>query len=200
MNYLTEYLANTLKATRETKGFSQRELSKKTGMPQSHISKIENGAVDLRLSSLVELARALELEVMLVPRKTVSAVRSIVRQGAQGTSAVSKGERQAHKELKGLQNALKNLPANLLSDSEQEEFRRQLRELEHFRLTEFESDVLRDTHKTLKSFAQHAEGTSALRNSFRTLRTIRNALAHGVSTTEPDSARPAYNLDEDDDG
>lgn len=200
MNYSTEYIASTLKAARETKGFSQRELSKRAGVPQSHISNIENGAVDLRLSSLVALARALELEVMLVSRKTVSAVRSIVRQGAQSTPVASKGERKARKELTKLQNALDNLPTNLLSDNELGEFRRQLRELEHFRLTEIETNVLRNTHKALKSFAQRPEHTTVLRNAFRNLEMMRNALAHGVSNKEPASVRPAYNLDEDDDG
>lgn len=84
MNYASEHIANTLKATRESKGLSQRALSAKSGVPQGHISKIENGAVDLRVSSLVALARILDLELMLVPRKTVSAVRSIVRSSARG--------------------------------------------------------------------------------------------------------------------
>jgi len=50
--------------------------------PRSHISKVEKGAVDLRLSSLIELARALDLEFMLVPRPVVPAVRSIIRSAA----------------------------------------------------------------------------------------------------------------------
>ncbi len=48
-------------------------------MPQPQISKIENAAVDLQASSLVDLARALELDVMLVPRKHVPAVESLIR-------------------------------------------------------------------------------------------------------------------------
>jgi len=79
MTYATEHIVSILKAARDRKGFSQRELAKKAGVPQSHISKIENGAVDLRVSSLVALARVLDLEVTLVPRKAVSAVQSIVR-------------------------------------------------------------------------------------------------------------------------
>ncbi|MGB4249012.1 MAG: helix-turn-helix transcriptional regulator [Pseudohongiellaceae bacterium] len=76
---MTEDITNTLKAARERSGLSQRELSIKSGVPQSHISKIENGAVDLRVSSLIGLARVLELELTLIPRKTVPAVRSIIR-------------------------------------------------------------------------------------------------------------------------
>ncbi len=83
MNYSTEHIVRALKSARETKGISQRELSAKSGVPQSHISKIEAGSVDLRLSSLVALARALDLELALVPRKSVSAVRSIMRSSAQ---------------------------------------------------------------------------------------------------------------------
>ena len=86
MTYTTEHIAGTLKNTRRAKGLTQCALGRKVAVPQSHISKIENGAVDLRVSSLVELARALHLELMLVPRKTVSAVQSIVREDA-GESA-----------------------------------------------------------------------------------------------------------------
>ena len=79
MNYATEYIARELKKAREAKGLNQRELGRKAGVPQGHISKIENGAVDLRVSSLVALARALDLELALVPRKVLPAVKSLVR-------------------------------------------------------------------------------------------------------------------------
>ena len=79
MSYLNDQILSNLKKARKARGLSQRELSAKSGVPQSHISKIENGAVDLRVSSLVALARTLDLELELVPRKTVPAVQSIVR-------------------------------------------------------------------------------------------------------------------------
>lgn len=88
MGYTTEQIAAALKTAREAKGLSQRALSKLAGVPQSHISKIENGAVDLRLSSLVEITRALGLEVTLVPRKAVPAVQSIVRGSRLATDTV----------------------------------------------------------------------------------------------------------------
>lgn len=78
MNYVVEYLSRALKAAREGKKLSQRGLSKAVGMPQAQISKIENAAVDMKASTLIELSRALDLEVMLVPRKHVPAVKSIV--------------------------------------------------------------------------------------------------------------------------
>ncbi|MCE2494491.1 MAG: helix-turn-helix transcriptional regulator [Alphaproteobacteria bacterium] len=79
MTYATEHVARTLRNAREARGLSQRALGARAGIPQSHISKIENGTVDLRVSSLVELARVLDLDLVLVPRKAVSAVHAIVR-------------------------------------------------------------------------------------------------------------------------
>lgn len=76
--YRIEHITDRIKDARKRKGLSQRELSERSGVPQSHISRIENGAVDLRLSSLIELARTLDMELLMVPRKAVPAVRSIV--------------------------------------------------------------------------------------------------------------------------
>ena len=88
MTYSTEKMAKELKAARTAKDLSQRVLSERAGVPQSHISRIERGGVDLRLSSLVEIARALDLEVILVPRKHLPAVRSITRATSSDTARV----------------------------------------------------------------------------------------------------------------
>lgn len=87
MTYLNDQILKSLYEARQRKGFSQRELSTKSGVPQSHISKIENGAVDLRVSSLIALARVLDLELELVPKKTVPAVKSIVRSSTNADAA-----------------------------------------------------------------------------------------------------------------
>jgi HTH-type transcriptional regulator / antitoxin HipB len=71
-------IAQALRAARHRKRMSQRALSALTGVPQGHISRIEAGSVDIRLSSLIELARALDLEPMLVPRILLPAVRTII--------------------------------------------------------------------------------------------------------------------------
>lgn len=77
--YQLEDLGNKLRAARRGKGLSQRGLAAKTGLLQAQISKIENGASDLRLSSLIALSRALELELELIPRKALPAVEAMVR-------------------------------------------------------------------------------------------------------------------------
>jgi transcriptional regulator with XRE-family HTH domain len=71
-------IAKKLKKARQEKGLTQAELGKKMGLPQSHISQIEAGRVDLRVSSLQEMARLLDLEPMLIPRVLTPAVRSII--------------------------------------------------------------------------------------------------------------------------
>ncbi len=72
-----QYLTEALKAARVNKKLSQRQLSKAKGLPQAQISRIENGVVDLKASTLIELARALDLEVMLVPRRQVPTVKGL---------------------------------------------------------------------------------------------------------------------------
>lgn len=78
MNHSILDIAGALKAARTTKELSQREVSERSGLTQAQISKAESAA-DLRLTSLVELARALDLEVALIPLKFLPAVQSIVR-------------------------------------------------------------------------------------------------------------------------
>ena len=87
MTYLNDQLLKSLREARQRKGLSQRELSARSGVPQSHISRIESGEVDLRVSSLVALARVLELELELVPKEAVPAVQSIVRRSVNSDDA-----------------------------------------------------------------------------------------------------------------
>ena len=96
MDYTIDPVTGALKAARAAKGLSQRALSARSGVPQGHISKIESGAVDLRLSSLVALARVLDLELMLVPRRAVPAVRSIISRSAGGALPENEPARPAY--------------------------------------------------------------------------------------------------------
>ncbi len=79
MNYSMERIGSLLKKARLERGLSQQALGSKVGVPQSHLSKIESGLVDLQTSSLIELSRALDLELMLVPRILVHTVEALQR-------------------------------------------------------------------------------------------------------------------------
>lgn len=78
-------IAATIQAARKKKGLSQRALSKKVGIPQSHLSKIEKGMVDLQLSTLIEIARNLDLEPVLIPRSQLTLLEAL-QKGALSTS------------------------------------------------------------------------------------------------------------------
>jgi transcriptional regulator with XRE-family HTH domain len=84
--YSIQAIAAKIQSARKEKGLSQRTLSKKVGIPQSHLSKIEKGLVDLQLSTLIEIARTLELEPVLVPRRQLIVVEAIIRRGSSKTS------------------------------------------------------------------------------------------------------------------
>ena len=201
MSYVIEHIARTIKAAREAKGLSQRALSVKAGVPQSHISRIESGAVDLRVSSLVELGRVLDLEMMLVPRKATSAVQSIVRSSAESAPSDDDTSRQALKELKRLQDSVAGLTQLYPAVTELAQLQRQVRELQHFRIPRYDQEAIRDAFKAVKSFKDTTAGLKAISDAYAQLRTVRNALAHGIAdSTETESVRPAYSLDEDNNG
>jgi HTH-type transcriptional regulator/antitoxin HipB len=94
-------IIQTLVQARKQKGLSQAALGQKLGMPQSHISKIEKGDVDLRLSSLVDMARLLGLEIVMIPRELVTTIHSLM------TPTIDEQEE-------------KSLPEMLLSESAEE--------------------------------------------------------------------------------
>ena len=75
---MIEDIGVKLRNARKAKGLTQGALGKKMGLPQSHISQIEAGKVDLRLSSLQQIARVLDLEPTLIPRPLMPTVRSII--------------------------------------------------------------------------------------------------------------------------
>lgn len=108
MSYITDQILESLREARARKGFSQRELSARSGVPQSHISKIESGGVDLRVSSLIALARVLDLELFVAPKKSVPAIKSIIR-SAQGHDEDSEQVTPAY-----------SLDANYMEDSADE--------------------------------------------------------------------------------
>jgi transcriptional regulator with XRE-family HTH domain len=67
-----------LRDARRARHLSQKALGARIGLPQSHISDIETGKVDPRLSSLFEIARQLDYEPLLVPRALVPAMQAIL--------------------------------------------------------------------------------------------------------------------------
>ncbi len=199
MVYSTEHIADMLKSAREGKGLSQRALSEQTGVPQAHISKIENNTVDLRVSNLVKLARVLELEVVLAPRKAVPAVQSIVRDSVESNLFARGRVRRTLRELRRLQRHIAALIKLHPKVTELAEFQRHVRDLQHFLIPRHDIETIRNAEDAVKSFRDNPESLDAVRASLFQLRSLRNTLAHGLSDRETgESARPAYRLEEDD--
>lgn len=79
MSHASEPIIKALKAKRLDQGLTQRALAHKVSSPQSHIARIESGLVDPKLSTVIELARTLELEIMVIPRQILPVVQALVR-------------------------------------------------------------------------------------------------------------------------
>ncbi len=86
------YIQGKIREARESKGLTQSDLGSRIGQPQSAVSRIERGG-DLRVSTLLEMARVLEMEPVLVPKHLVPAVHALLGhaldQGGAHTSGVN---------------------------------------------------------------------------------------------------------------
>lgn len=198
MTYAIEHIARALRNAREARGLSQRALGAKAGIAQGHISKIENGAVDLRLSSLVELARVLDLDLVLAPRKTVPAVNAIIGRSDATAPTPVRVSRRSSNALERLQRLAALAGRARPTEVALGQIQQQARDLRHFAIPEDSLDAIRDAAAAVKAFHENTAGVDALREALAPLRALRNTLAHAPPDTDDDrAARPAYSLDDD---
>lgn len=76
---LPDALRRELKEARLSRGWSQRELGERVGLPQVHVSAIESGKSVPRFDTLLDLVRVLDRDLLLVPRPLVPAVQALIR-------------------------------------------------------------------------------------------------------------------------
>jgi transcriptional regulator with XRE-family HTH domain len=191
-----ELLAEAIRQARLQKGWSQRELGARAHIPQAQISRFETGSVDPQVSTLVELARTLDLNLQLVPRTAVTAVSAAVR------SAEQRSEQRASQELLAkLQHAADIAYAAAPDREEIGSIRDTLRELEpmapRLRSLKLEPE-LQKLLLNLNMFATHPPASRGRHahiyiDAASWLRSVRNQLAHAR-----ESERPAYSLDDED--
>jgi len=74
-------LFDTLRAARLNRGLSQQDLARKLGLHQRQISDLERASMDPRLSTVQNVARALDFEVLIVPRHLIPAIEGLLRGG-----------------------------------------------------------------------------------------------------------------------
>lgn len=73
-------IIDALETARKTQGLTQAELASRAGTSRVTVGRIEAG-FDPRLSTVYELARALGLELTLVPKSLADEVQSFLRSG-----------------------------------------------------------------------------------------------------------------------
>ncbi|MGH6827390.1 MAG: helix-turn-helix domain-containing protein, partial [Rhizomicrobium sp.] len=205
-----QVFAQTLQAARERKGLSQRALAAKLGVRQSYVSRIENAGVDPKASSLTEIARALDLELVLIPRRLVPAVQALQRQDEPNDS--TKFEVSLHDHLNRIRHQLQTIEAlagepkaliyldKVIADLLPLRFGA-LAGVQIQTLLEQIGTILkqirRGPHPSVdKQISKEALLT--IDRLARELRAIRNRLAHQAAD-QPSQAVPAYRPDTEDD-
>jgi transcriptional regulator with XRE-family HTH domain len=73
-------LVRTLRLRRQSRNITQKQLGDLLGMAQSQIARIERGRSDMRVSTLIDLARSLGLEPMLVPKHLLPAIGYLIEE------------------------------------------------------------------------------------------------------------------------
>lgn len=198
MNYQTTDIASVLRAARDAKSLSQRDLSKLVGLPQSHISKIESGGVDLRVSSLVAIARALDHELTLVPLKSIPAVHAVIRSTSDAGRGVRAPAPTRLKEFARIDSRLAELTRLFPSSIELAQLGRQIRDLQHLPLTKEDRGTLNDVYAVLVQ-ARRKKNLEPIRSALATLQHLRDEIVHGRLRVPPaEKVRPAYSLDDAD--
>jgi transcriptional regulator with XRE-family HTH domain len=88
MNQSAEQPSVALRSIRRQKGWTLSEVSQRTGLPVSTLSKVENGKMSLTYDKLVRISKGLEIDLAQLfshvdggDSKTVSGRRSIARAG-----------------------------------------------------------------------------------------------------------------------
>jgi len=192
MTYQILPFAENLRRARDAKAWSQRELSAKAGMTQAHISRIERGDVDLRLSTLLELARLLDLEPVLVPRNALTAVEALVREAQENSEF--RTARAAATTLNGI---VRQLRTDYPKDGLVDDLAVLAQELHGMTALVHRRRAMDDLAKIvddLQAGVRAGRSPTKLLRDLNRLRTLRNELAHD----RPEAERPAYSLDDED--
>lgn len=194
--YGLESLTEAVRQARLAKGWSQRELSARAHLTQAQISRIESGEVDLQVSTLLELARSLDLDLRLVPRSAITAVEAAVRSAGERSE-----ERSARNLLANLRCLAEEARASAPGREDIASLASSLQDLEplarHLRGT-FMNAELERLRINLEGFlncppAERPSHAKAYRDAAAWLKNLRSTLMH-----TPHAERPAYSLDDED--
>jgi transcriptional regulator with XRE-family HTH domain len=191
MTYKTEDLIAQIREVREASGTSQRALSDRAGLTQSHISQIESGKMEPGLSSFIDMARALDLELMLLPKKLVPAVLGLVKTQATPEMRIHAGQPN-DKRFARAERLIKKMKDLYGSSADLDRIDEYLRFLRRVHLSDQEMQLVRELIARIERYQTSPQAAPVIRDIAQNLQRLRNSIAHGNST----DPKPAYALDE----
>ena len=71
-------IRSAIRKARADRGWSQTETGRRVGLTQKHISQIESGKIMPRFDTLLDLVRALDLDLVIVPRNLTPTIDAMV--------------------------------------------------------------------------------------------------------------------------
>lgn len=194
--YGLESLTEVIRQARLAKGWSQRDLSARAHLTQAQISRIENGEVDMQVSTLIELARSLDLDLQLVPKTALVAVEAAVRSAEERSS-----ERSARNLLATLRRLAEEAEKAAPEREDIASISSTLRDLEPHASTLRGPFLIADMERLKTNLeglltyppASRPSHAKPIREAAAWLKQLRNSLVHA-----PPAERPAYSLDDED--
>ena len=194
MSYKSEDLIREIRDRRTDAGLSQRALAARSGLTQAHISQIETGTLEPGLSSFIDIARALDLEIMLVPKKFLPAVQGILRQTSTEQSTPQEGEAALREIARGERLVIKQ---KLLygSSADLDRIADALRFLRHAPLRKPDLQIVAHAINKLRRYQASPQSKDTLAAIATDLQQLRNRVVHSPS----EAPRPAYAIDDEDD-
>jgi transcriptional regulator with XRE-family HTH domain len=194
MSYKSEDLIQAVKDRRTAAGVSQRALSDRSGLTQAHISQIETASLEPGLSSFIDMARGLDLEVVLVPKKLLPAVQGILRQTSAEQSSPQAGEAALREISRGERLVVKQKQL-YGSSADLDRIADYLRFFRHVPLRKQDLETVSKAIKTLKRYQASPQSKDTVAAIAADLQQLRNRVAHSPSETP----RSAYAVDDEDD-
>lgn len=191
MSYQSENLIAHAREVREASGVSQRALSERAGLTQSHISQIESGKMEPGLSSFIDLTRALDLEVMLVPRKLVPSVLGLVKTRAKLATQIHPGQLN-DKDFALAERLVRKIRQLHGNSADLDRIADTLLFLRRTTLSDQEMRMVRDLVACLKRYQVGSQRAPVIGDIAQNLQRLRNSIAKR-SSSQP---RPAYSLDD----
>lgn len=188
-------LIEHLRKARAENRISQRELSARTGLTQSNISLIENGSTEPGLNTVVQLARALDLELMLVPKRYIPAVTGIIRSPSNPGALTPEIGSAMLTELKRGERLVEKLAAQYGEQPDLIKIEATLRDMRRLNVRANELGQITEALNTLRDHQASPQGSPVVREVSERLRRLRNNIVH----QPPETVRSAYGEDEDDD-